>query len=703
MRSIKTRLLTGILSGTFIVLLIVISLVGYVSYKTSMNSAYELASKEAELISNSVQAKLEGAMCIGRTYSSSIGGARESGYINRTIADGMLKGALQNNKDFIGIWNVWENNEFDNMDNEYRGSEGHDMTGKFIPYWYWSNGKLIRTFCMDYDISGPGDYYQIVKREQREIILEPFEYELDGSKVLMTSLVVPIFSGDKFVGASGIDISLDELQNISEEFRIMETGYATIISNSGSYVTHPNREFIGKNLFDTSLENGEEIENAVRRGESYSSFQKSKVNGKKVYAVQAPVKVGKVDTPWSVSVVVPVDEIAKNVYKFVYTLIVIGFLGLIVISILVWYVSGKISSPIVELSKIIQRISKLDLRFDEKSSAIKYLKRKDEIGRITNDIAEMQKRFVGFIAGMNKSSGELSESSIELASISEKTSMSAEEISRAVEDIAMGSSYQAKDTESVSMNVSALSEIISSNLEKVEELKVSSENVVLLKEEGISEVSELVKSTEISRESSLKIKEVVLGSKESANRIFEASQKIRDIADQTNLLALNAAIEAARAGDAGKGFAVVADEIRNLAEQSETFTKDIAVVIDDLRLKTDSAVDTMAHLENVVDEQSSRVNGTRSKFYGIAKAIDVTKDLINDLRDSENIMYSKNIEIVSIIEKLSAVSEENAAGTQEASATLEHQSELNEKVKNLSVDLLDLSKKMLDDVKMFIY
>ena len=48
-------------------------------------------------------------------------------------------------------------------------------------------------------------------------------------------------------------------------------------------------------------------------------------------------------------------------------------------------------------------------------------------------------------------------------------------------------------------------------------------------------------------------------------------------------MALNASIEAARAGEEGRGFAVVADEIRKLAEESDSFAKDIRNIIDELK------------------------------------------------------------------------------------------------------------------------
>lgn len=42
----------------------------------------------------------------------------------------------------------------------------------------------------------------------------------------MTSLVAPVVVDDKVLGAVGVDISLEALQSISDEIKIMKSGYA---------------------------------------------------------------------------------------------------------------------------------------------------------------------------------------------------------------------------------------------------------------------------------------------------------------------------------------------------------------------------------------------------------------------------------------------------------------------------------------------
>ena len=91
---------------------------------------------------------------------------------------------------------------------------------------------------------------------------------------------------------------------------------------------------------------------------------------------------------------------------------------------------------------------------------------------------------------------------------------------------------------------------------------------------------------------------------ETAIKIGEVVDLIRNIANQTNLLALNATIEAARAGEAGKGFAVVASEVKNLASQTAKATEDITAQISEIQGATKEAVDAIRSIGSVIGEVS---------------------------------------------------------------------------------------------------
>jgi methyl-accepting chemotaxis protein len=101
----------------------------------------------------------------------------------------------------------------------------------------------------------------------------------------------------------------------------------------------------------------------------------------------------------------------------------------------------------------------------------------------------------------------------------------------------------------------------------------------------------------------------VAGLTVAADKVSSVLGFIEDIAARTNLLALNATIEAARAGVAGRGFAVVAGEVKNLAEQTQKATRDIADTLQEIRDAAATASEAVAHIETTMTtiEQTSGI------------------------------------------------------------------------------------------------
>ncbi|WP_293808473.1 methyl-accepting chemotaxis protein [uncultured Bosea sp.] len=116
----------------------------------------------------------------------------------------------------------------------------------------------------------------------------------------------------------------------------------------------------------------------------------------------------------------------------------------------------------------------------------------------------------------------------------------------------------------------------------------------------------------------------VAGLTEAADKVRAVLDFIEEIAARTNLLALNATIEAARAGAAGRGFAVVAGEVKNLAEQTQKATRDIAETLADIRGAAATAFEAVAHIEGTmttIEQTSGAIAAVVSRQAGIASTI----------------------------------------------------------------------------------
>jgi methyl-accepting chemotaxis protein len=407
------------------------------------------------------------------------------------------------------------------------------------------------------------------------------------------------------------------------------------------------------------------------------------------------------NTDWVLVIEVEESEVLAAMNELTAGLIIVSLFFVIVGVVATYFVSRSISKPLVAVTEEIDRLANYDLSKDDSGKLEKYTKRTDEIGTMTRALTTMRVNLVKLIQSTGDMSQQVSASSQQLTATSQQSAKAADEVASAIDDIAAGASDQARDTERGAEQVQELSDLIGKEQEYVASFMTSTENVDVLKNEGLKSLLELVEKTETNTKSIKEIKEMIITTNTSAEKISSASQMIKNISEQTNLLALNAAIEAARAGEAGKGFAVVADEVRKLAEQSHQFTEEIVSIIEELTSKTQDSVKTMDLVDGNTNSQLQSLKLTNSQFEGIAAAIDSMKESMNKITNSGLSMQEKKEEIVNLINNLSAISEENAASTEEASASVEEQSASVMEVSNASEDLSKLAESMQENIAKF--
>lgn len=469
----------------------------------------------------------------------------------------------------------------------------------------------------------------------------------------------------EMIGAAGLDISLDELEEQLSQITIGKEGYVAVYDSSQNIAYHPDSELLLKNMSEvgysdallTPLSNHETMDNIVK-------YQQNSVDyyGNTTYLD---------DLDWQIVGCMTADEFTQEeVYAshIVFVAFALCILLLVAICILL---ANTIVRPLKKLDAVAAQLAKGDLDVEVNATS------HDEVGALANNIALVVARLKTYIAYIDEISdvledfgrgnlkfelkqayvGEFNRLKVAMNHIQEALSTtlfrivdaavqvdsSTNQIANAAQAMAQGATEQASSVEELAATINDIDA----------KIRVASEDAATANRFTQEAEQGIIRSNEFMDNLMTAMNDI----QHSSDEINKIIKNIDDIAFQTNILALNAAVEAARAGSAGKGFAVVADEVRNLAAKS-----------------AESAQLTTTLIENsmrAVEVGMQHATATSEAMQQVAEKSAVTAEKMQELSVTTAEQAAAIAQITTGIEQIASVTQTNSATAEETAASSE--------------------------------
>ncbi len=583
---------------------------------------------QANAVAFEVQGQMNTAMATARTLRDMLAGIKDPSVnlkLDRNRINSILRSALQQNPFFLGVYTLWEPNALDDLDEMFKGIDGHDATGRFIPYWNRgaADGEIVVEPLVDYESSElsesgirKGEYYLLPRERKTECFIDPAPYIVQGKSLLMNSLIAPIVVNGTFYGIAGVDVDIQRFQDLvsqtAQEF-YHGAGTIAIVSYNGIIAAHSAQpDLIGKPLQAWRPDDWQAALEKIRAGKADFFEQQD------ILTILAPVIVGQTGMPWAVAIDIPRQAVFRKVEELAQGLrargrrdtlrqsVVGAGVALLALGAL-WIIARQIVTPISKGIAALQRVARGDL------TATIQIEQADEFGVLAQMIREMITRLSDIVAEVKTAAGNTAEGS-------RLMSMGAEALSRDASSQAAASEEASSSMEEMAANI-----------------RQNSENALRTERMAINAAEEALKSGE-----------AVIHAVEAMRQIAKKVAMIDDISRQTRMLSLNATIEAARAQESGKGFAVVAAEVRSLAERSQNAATEITDLTAASLMIAESAG---AMLEQVVPD------------------IRATAELVQEISAASREQDHGAEQVNRAIQQLDQVTQRNAAASEELSET----------------------------------
>lgn len=661
--SVKTKLMLTF----FILIVIPMIMLGYISYKMASNSLQNTIREELKQETEDTSALINKSI---QSVKSSIEVAALNGQLGTMVQN---QNEAEIDTAFNYITNVQKSNE------EF-------MEVLIITD---STGKVIidtQTKEPDIDLSDR-DYMKKTLSSGEIAVSEVLTSRFTGNPAIFISY--PIKENDKIIGTLVGSIKFDSISSYAAKMKIGEKGYAYMISKEGLIVYHPDQSKILKeNISETTDNDFKTIVEEMKAGKTAEGFYT--YDGTYKYVTFQPAD------NWIVAITAEYNEYMSSAIKIRNNTITTVVISIVVAMICAYIYSQKgIITPIKKMESL------MGMAGDGNLTVKSDIKSKDEFGELGKSFNDMINHQEEMVKSVSSASKQLNEASEQMAASLEEISATTEELSATISTIAEDSDNQNKsiiDISEVLVQLSSLVQLAENRAKSTSSNAVNSKKVA---DFGRQKVEETVKAmNSINRESNETFK-VLERVNNLSVKVGGIVTTINSIAEQTDLLALNAAIEAARAGEHGKGFSVVAEEVRKLAEESNDKAKEIASLINEMTKQTQNAVSAMERANTEVENGVEIVAETDKAFVDIINSINNIVEHVNEILDITSDEVASSDKVVELINDVATVTENNASSCKNVSGAIQDETSTVNNLTATAEETSAMSEQLLKEVEKF--
>lgn len=371
--NLNTKLLLWILSTTLIIYAFSIGYIGLKTRTSSIEDARKMTDSYAGEYASQVRASLEEEMNTVRTLAESFESMSDMPSQTKVdLTQKMLNSVFAKHQHFKGISMTWQRHSLDsNWTKEY---------GRYRFVVQELNGQQVTLIdTLEMDGQNLSSLYQQIIQSSTPEFTEPYTDESYGKDIRVSSMAVPVRIHGKFIGLSLVDIALGRFQDLIEEIKPFENSNAFLISTEGEFVANQEIGLVGKQISDAIKGEGLDIMKDVSLGNAFS-MEYTDENNKQYYITFAPLRVGQAPNPWMVGVMVPNDDIVAVSNSTFIISIIVGIIGLLLLSFVIIIISRNITRPLFKVNQELLLLAKGQINKAQKLPVTSG----DEIAEISN-------------------------------------------------------------------------------------------------------------------------------------------------------------------------------------------------------------------------------------------------------------------------------------------------------------------------------